>query len=313
MHHVFVTGAAGFIGSHVAEALLERGDEVVGVDAFIPNYSRAAKERNVAAALLHPNYSLLELDLRTDDFTAVLDDVDAVINEAAMPGLLPSWSNLELYAGCNLLALGRLVTACLERGVDRFVHVSTSSVYGAEAVGDESLPLRPVSPYGVTKLAGDLLLLANVHRSQFPATIVRYFSVYGPRQRPDMGYHLFIEAMLDGREISVFGDGSQSRSVTFVSDCVAATVAALDFGRTGEIYNIGGGAEITVSEAISQIAVELGVEPRIRYEAERPGDQSHTRAETHKANQDLGYEPRVDPASGLRDQVRWHIAQRANQ
>ncbi len=309
---VVVTGAAGFIGSHVAEALLERGDEVVGVDAFIPNYARAAKERNIAAALKHSSYRLVELDLRTDDLTSVLDQADAVINEAAMPGLLASWSNLELYAGCNLLALGRLVDACVERRIRRFIHVSTSSVYGAQAVGDESLPLHPVSPYGVTKLAGDLLLLANVHRFQFPAAIVRYFSVYGPRQRPDMGYHLFIEAMLDGREISVFGDGSQSRSVTFVSDCVAATLAALDSGRTGEIYNIGGGAEITVSEAISQIAAELGVEPRVRYEAERPGDQSRTRAETQKARIDFGYEPRVDPAAGLRAQVRWHIEQRAN-
>lgn len=303
---VVVTGAAGFIGSHVSDALLERGDHVVAVDGFIDNYPRAAKERNLARAMAHPNFRLVELDLRTDDLTAVLDQADAVINEAAMPGLLPSWSNLELYAGCNLLALGRLVDACLERGIGKFIHVSTSSVYGTEAVGDESLPLNPVSPYGVTKLAGDLLLLAQVHRAGFPATILRYFSVYGPRQRPDMGYHRFIEAMLDGREISIFGDGSQSRSVTFVSDCVAATLAALDSATVGEVYNVGGGVPITVTEAINLIATSLDVEPRVRYEEARPGDQSRTGADTAKARRDFGYEPHVTPEAGIRAQVNWH-------
>lgn len=309
---VLVTGAAGFIGSHVVEALLARGDTVLGLDAFISNYPRAAKERNVEAALANPSYEFVESDLRTANLGPILEGVDAVINEAAVPGLLASWTDLDLYTSCNLVALGRLVDACQKQSIARFVHVSTSSVYGSDAVGDESMPTRPVSPYGVTKLAGDLLLHAHVRRSDFPLTLLRYFSVYGPRQRPDMGYHRFIEAMIDGREIVIYGDGTQSRSVTFISDAVQATLAALDAEPGGEIYNIGGGAEITVSEAIAVIAGTLGVQPTLRYESERPGDQARTAADIGKARRDLTYNPRVSPGEGLVAQVAWHLEQRSH-
>lgn len=307
---VLVTGVAGFIGSHVAEALTARGDEVVGADCFIPNYPRSFKERNLTMLRGRAGFEFHEVDLRRADLAPLLDGVDAVINEAAMPGLLPSWTDLDLYAGCNLIAVGRLADACVERGIGRFVHISTSSVYGADAVGDESMATVPVSPYGVTKLAGDMLLLAQRRRVGLPVSILRYFSVYGPRQRPDMGYHLFIEAMLDDRPITVYGDGSQSRSVTFISDCVAATLAALERAGAGEIYNIGGGAEITVAEAIDLISQSIGRRPRLVYAAERAGDQARTHADTAKARRALGWQPTVLPEEGLRTQVEWHMSLR---
>ena len=218
---VLVTGVAGFVGSHLAERLLADGQEVVGLDCFTDYYPRPVKERNLVNLLGSPGFEFHELDLRRDDLEPVMSGVDVVVNEAAMAGLMRSWTDLDGYVSCNLLGLERLIQA--SAAVGRFVHISTSSVYGTDAVGDEEAPTRPVSPYGVTKLAAEKLLLAHVEVHGFPGTILRYFSIYGPRQRPDMAYHLFTEAMLDGRPIVVFGDGLQSRSNTFVSDAVAGT------------------------------------------------------------------------------------------
>jgi UDP-glucuronate 4-epimerase len=302
---IVVTGAAGFIGSHVAERLVADGHSVVGVDAFVDYYAREIKERNVRSLRDSPGFELVELDLRDGDLRAVVEGADAVINEAAMPGLPRSWVDVELYASCNLLAVDRLVRACREAGVPRLLHVSTSSVYGDMALGDEEGPLRPMSPYGITKLAAEQLLLAQHALFGLPAVIVRYFSIYGPRQRPDMAYNIFIEALLHDREITVFGDGEQSRSSTFITDCVEGTLRALELGRPGQIYNIGGGEVVTVREAIGIIADELGVEPRIVYAPARPGDQRHTKADTSKAASELGYRPTVAPEEGLRRQVSW--------
>ena len=217
---ILVTGVAGFVGSHIGERLLTEGHDVVGLDAFTDYYSTAVKERNLAGLLDQPGFTFHRLDLRTDPLGPALDGVEAVIHEAAMPGLPRSWQDFEGYLGCNVLAVARLLEACRAAGVQRFLHASTSSVYGLEAVGDESMPVRPISPYGVTKLAAEHLLQAHVATFGFPAVIVRYFSIFGPRQRPDMAYHRFIEAMLDGRPITVFGDGEQARSNTFVTDAV---------------------------------------------------------------------------------------------
>jgi nucleoside-diphosphate-sugar epimerase len=177
-------------------------------------------------------------------------------------------------------------------------------------VGDETTPTRPVSPYGVTKLAAEHLALAYHSEFGLPVVILRYFSIYGPRQRPEMAYSVFTEALLDGRPLTVFGDGAQSRSNTYVSDCVAGTIAALDRGQTGEIYNIGGGEEIKLLDAIGIIADEIGVEPRLVFEPARVGDQRRTAADVSKARRDLGYEPVVGPDEGLRRQVGWQAAER---
>lgn len=308
---IMVTGAAGFIGSHVAERTLADGHDVVLLDGFTDYYDRASKEANVAAAAAHPRATLHELDLRTDDLAPALDGVEAVIHLAAMPGLPRSWADMEAYTSCNLLATWRLVEAARVAGVKRFVQISTSSVYGTDAVGDETQPVRPVSPYGVTKLAAEQLVLAYVQTHGFPATILRYFSIYGPRQRPDMAYHRFIEALLGGRDLTVFGDGRQSRSSTFVADAVDGTVRALQGAEIGEVYNIGGGERVELLDVIRIIGDELGVEPVIHFEPPRPGDQRHTGADTGKAQRTFGYRPTVSPADGLRAQIAWHYARRA--
>ena len=306
---VLITGVAGFVGSHVAERLLTDGHEVVALDCFTDYYPREVKERNLVGLLRSPGFRFHELDLRIDPLEAALDGVEVVVNQAAMAGLMRSWTDFDSYVSCNLIGLHRLIEA--SRDVRQFVHISTSSVYGIDAVGDEEAATRPVSPYGVTKLAAEKLLLAQVDVYGFPATILRYFSIYGPRQRPDMAYHIFTEALMDGRPITVFGDGLQSRSNTYITDAVAATIAAIDGARVGDIYNIGGGQELGLLEAIGIIATELGVEPTIRHEAARPGDQRRTWADTTRAREAFGYRPLVAPQQGLAEQVRWQAGLRS--
>jgi UDP-glucuronate 4-epimerase len=303
---VLVTGVAGFIGSHVAEALLTRGAEVIGLDGFVNSYPRAHKEANLVALSTMPGFRFVEAELRTDPLDELTSGVDAVINEAAFPGLPRSWTELEAYVGCNLLGLARLVDACHTAGIQRFVQASTSSVYGVEAVGDETTPTRPVSPYGVSKLAAEHLLLAHVHEHGFPAVILRYFSIYGPRQRPDMAYHVFSRALLEGTPLPVYGDGRQSRSNTYVTDCVAGTLLALDRGKVGEAYNIGGGVEISLRDAIDLLAEAVGTQPQLDFQPARAGDQRRTIADTTKAREQLGYVPTVTPEEGLPLQVGWH-------
>jgi nucleoside-diphosphate-sugar epimerase len=307
---VVVTGAAGFIGSHVSERLVADGHHVVGVDAFIPYYARDLKVANLESLGPQSGFEFHEIDLRSADLDDVLRGADAVVHEAATPGLPRSWTDFELYVSCNVSATQRLLDAASRAGVGRFIQVSTSSVYGREAVGDETLPLRPVSPYGVTKLAAEHLALAYRELHGLPVVILRYFSIYGPRQRPDMAYHIMTEALLDGREITVFGDGLQSRSSTYIDDCVAGTLAALHAGRDGEVYNIGGGEEISLLAAIERLAEALGVEPELRFEPARAGDQRRTVADSRKARRDFGYEPHISPREGLMRQARWQAERR---
>ena len=309
---VLVTGCAGFIGSHLCERLLTDGHEVVGLDAFIDYYPRERKLGNLAAFADHERFAFHELDLRTDALAPAVDGVELIINEAAMPGLPRSWTDLDLYAGCNLVGLGRLLDAAEAAGVRSIVQASTSSVYGLEAVGDERLPLRPISPYGITKLAAEHLLAAHHEANGLEVTVLRYFSIYGPRQRPDMAYQLFIEALDRGDPITVYGDGEQSRSSTYVSDCVEATIRAIDGRGAGEVFNIGGGVAITLRRAIEIIAAELGVTPRIVHGDARRGDQRHTAADTTKARETFGYVPDVSPEDGLIRQVAWYRSSRAD-
>ena len=241
MSRCLVTGAAGFIGSHLSEALLAKGHDVVGMDAFIPYYPRPLKETNLRGLIEHPRFKFHELDLRTAELAPVLEGCDVVFNEAAMAGLMKSWSEFELYVSCNIIATKRLLEAARDAGTAQFIHVSTSSVYGKEAVGaPEDKPLTPFSPYGVTKVGAENLCRAFEANFGVPVTILRYFSVYGPRQRPDMAYNILIRALLDGRPFTMYGDGEQSRSNTFVADCVNATLLAFEKrdAALGEVFNV---------------------------------------------------------------------------
>lgn len=302
---IVVTGAAGFIGSHLSEALVHAGHQVTGVDCFTDYYARADKEANLATARTLPGFSFVEADLRIDALEPILDGAEVVINEAATPGLVLSWDDFDRYQSTNLSAVKRLIDACLATGVSHVIQASTSSVYGAQATGPEDSTTLPVSPYGVTKLAAEHLLLAHQHTLGLPLTILRYFSIYGPRQRPDMAYRIFAEQLRRGQPITVFGDGGQSRSNTYVTDCVAATLAALDGPRDGSIFNIGGGQEIKLLDAVAILARHLDVDPVISYGEARRGDQRRTVADITRAKDVLGWTPTVEPEEGLLAQVRW--------
>jgi nucleoside-diphosphate-sugar epimerase len=300
-----VTGAAGFIGSHLSEHLLALGHTVVGVDAFVPFYPRPAKEANLADLLPQAAFSFHELDLRTDPLRDVLDGVEAVFHLAAMPGLTRSWTEFDLYQSCNLTATQRLLEAVKELPtLRRFLLASTSSVYGRYGSGDELLPTRPISPYGVTKLAAENLARAHADEYGLPLVVLRYFSVYGPRQRPDMGYHRFIAALLNDKPVTVYGDGMQSRGNTFVEDCVTATVAAVG-APIGEVYNIGGGETATVWEILEKLEAITGCKPKVLTEPARAGDQRFTGADTTRISRHLGWQPRITLDEGLARQVAW--------
>ncbi|MFM7151414.1 MAG: NAD-dependent epimerase/dehydratase family protein [Gemmataceae bacterium] len=300
-----VTGAAGFIGSHLCEELLRRGHAVSGVDAFIPYYPRPRKEANLRDLSRHSGFQFHECDLRQDPLHEAMDGVEAIFHLAAMPGLTRSWTDFDLYQSCNVQATHRLLEAAGDlKNLQRLVYISTSSVYGRYASGDETLPVRPISPYGVTKLAGENLCRAHCDERGLPVVVLRYFSVYGPRQRPDMGYHRFIDAMLRGGIVTVNGDGLQVRGNTYISDAVAATIAVLD-APVGEIYNVGGGQSANVWEILEKLERIIDYRANIRREPARPGDQRVTGAETLKLQRHLGWVPCVDLDEGLSRQVEW--------
>lgn len=301
-----VTGAAGFIGSHLCEALLAAGHDVAGIDAFIPYYSPAIKERNLATAGTHPAFRLHRLDLRADRADEIVADADVIFHLGAMAGLVKSWTDFDLYWTCNAQATQRLLEAVsrVPRRPRRFLYISTSSVYGFFASGDESAPLKPASPYGVTKLAGEHLCHAYAEFAGVPVVVLRYFSVYGPRQRPDMGYHRFIDALLRDQPITVFGDGLQIRGNTYVADCVRATLAAVE-APPGETYNVGGGETASVWDILRHLEDLSGRRARVVQQPARPGDQRYTLADTSRLRRHLGWEPTMPLRDGLARQWEW--------
>lgn len=305
--HAVVTGCAGFIGSTLVERLLGDGVRVTGVDCFTDYYDPALKRRNLEAALAEPNFRLLELDLARDDLAAV-PDADVVYHQAAQPGVRASWgAEFAIYTAQNVLATQRLLERYRGTKLDRFVYASSSSVYGdAEKypTGEDLLP-RPFSPYGVTKLAAEHLVLLYGRNFGLPVTALRYFTVYGPRQRPDMAFHRFCRSMVRGEPIVVYGDGKQTRDFTFIADAVEANVRAWKQSAPQGVYNVGGGSQVDVLEAIAILERALGVKAKIDFQPRPPGDPMRTRADATRIRADLGFAPTTPIEEGLRAEAEW--------
>ncbi len=304
-----VTGAAGFIGSHLSERLVRDGYRVVGVDCFTDYYARAIKENNLATLREHPRFRFIEADLREMDLSALLDGASYVFHQAAQAGVRASWGETFcVYTDLNILATQRLLEAALRVDtLQNFVYASSSSVYGDSAVLPlhEDSPLQPLSPYGVTKLAGEHLARLYAANYGLPTVSLRYFTVYGPRQRPDMAFHKFLRAIHTGRPIELYGDGEQTRDFTFVSDAVEANVLASQRGEPGSYFNIGGGARVTVNQCLDLLRQITGRQVEVHYTEAQKGDMRHTWADTTSANSRLGFDPKVGLTEGLAAENRW--------
>jgi UDP-glucuronate 4-epimerase len=303
-----VTGAAGFIGSHLCQRLVGDGWRVRGVDCFTPYYDPAQKERNIAGLSRDPRFDLERVDLGHVDLAPLLAGVDTVWHLAAQAGVRSSWGqSFEEYTAQNVNATQRLLEAAVGHNLGRLVCASSSSVYGEAPVYPmpEDGPLRPISPYGVTKLAAEHLarLYALAHR--VPTVSLRYFTVYGPRQRPDMGFHRFLRAVLEGGELILYGDGSQTRDFTYVDDVTEANILAAEHGEPGGVYNISGGSRVTVREVIALLERITGKEARVVLRPRQSGDPHDTGGDSSRASKQLGYIPRVGLEEGLGRMAAW--------
>lgn len=305
---ILVTGVAGFIGSHLAEKLLSVGYEVVGLDCFTDYYPRRIKESNLSKLRDSKAFFFHDEDLLRTDLTAFLKEVDVVFHEAAQAGVRASWgSSFRIYTENNVRATQCLLEASKETKLKRFIYASSSSVYGdAESYPThEGIKPMPISPYGVTKLAGEHLCYLYHKNYGIPTVSLRYFTVYGPRQRPDMAFSKFIRAILRDEEIVIFGDGEQTRDFTYVDDIIEANVSALEAQVIGEVLNVGGGSRITVNDTIHIIEDVIGKQAKTKYIEKQKGDVHHTGADISKACKLLGYKPAYDLKKGIANEVDW--------
>jgi nucleoside-diphosphate-sugar epimerase len=305
-----VTGVAGFIGSTLAERLLASGADVVGIDSFTDYYPRPVKERNLSALRGHPCFHFVESTIQEADLNRLLADRSHVFHLAAQAGVRKSWGrDFGVYTKNNIEATQVLLEACANaKGtLERLVYASSSSVYGDDAplpMREDTLP-QPISPYGVSKLAAEQLCYLYHVNYGVPAVSLRYFTVYGPRQRPDMGFHRFLRATLLGDPITVYGDGEQTRDFTFVADAVRATIDAATRGVPGRVYNIGGGSRVSVNQVLAMIERVSGRRPVITRDPAQKGDMRHTYADTGLAKTDLGFVPTVGLEEGLAAEHAW--------
>ncbi|HEX2311968.1 MAG TPA: NAD-dependent epimerase/dehydratase family protein [Vicinamibacterales bacterium] len=303
-----VTGVAGFVGSHLGERLLDGGAEVLGIDCFTDYYARPLKEANLAPLRARDRFSFVETAIQAAPLDRLLDGVTHVFHLAAQAGVRKSWGrDFEIYTTNNIEATQVLLEACVGKPLVRLVYASSSSVYGdavAIPMREDAMP-QPLSPYGVTKLAAEHLCHLYSANHGVPATSVRYFTVYGPRQRPDMAFNRFLRAALQGDSISVFGDGGQTRDFTFVADAVAATLAAGERGVPGRAYNIGGGSRVSLNEVLDIVGRVTGKALQINRGPAQKGDMRDTYADTALAKADLGFRPTVSLVDGLAEEYRW--------
>ena len=302
-----VTGAAGFIGSQIAKSLLNRGDEVIGLDCFLDSYPRSFKEDRIRSLIDYEDLEFTEDDILSVDLPRLLDRADIVIHEAAQPGVRSSWGdNFQSYSRNNIDATQKLLEAAKDSRIKKFVYASSSSVYGnaEELPTKEDSPTKPVSPYGVTKLAGEHLCHLYWKNFGVPIIILRYFTVFGPKPRPDMAHTIFSKAILSGERIQMFGDGEQSRGFTYVSDIVDATLNAANSQITYDVFNIGGGVTATMNEMVRILEEIIGKKAIVSYVESRKGDVTHTYPDISKAKRLLDYHPKVGLREGLVEVVR---------
>lgn len=304
-----ITGCAGFIGSHLTESLLDDGVEVIGVDCFNDNYGRGEKLRNLRCFADWEAFEFAPIDLARGDLDDLVAECEVIYHLAAQPGVRPSWGQrFESYVRNNVLATQHLLEAATRHPVERFVYASSSSIYGqAERfpTPEDAIP-RPLSPYGLTKLSGEHLCQLYHANLAVPTVSLRYFSVYGPRQRPDMAFNIFCRAAIERRPLQVFGDGLQTRDFTYVGDVVAATrAAAITSDAAGSIYNIGGGSRVSLAEAIGRLEQIVGAKLEVDHGPWERGDARDTGADTSRARAELGFEPQTPLDDGLAAEFEW--------
>jgi UDP-glucose 4-epimerase len=305
---ILVTGAAGFIGSHLAERLIKEGYEVRGVDSFLDYYPRMIKEHNIKSLNGKKGFEFIEGDILGLDLDKLLGGIDAVFHQAAIAGVRSSWGvRFDEYVRNNISGTQLLLEACKDRRLKKFIYASSSSVYGDsdELPIKETSPARPVSPYGVTKLSGEQLAYLYYKGYGVPVVSLRYFTVYGPRQRPDMAFHKFLKAVITGGGIDVYGTGEQTRDFTFIGDAVDANISAFSKGIDGEAYNVGGGSRIKLIECIRIIEEISGKKANLKFGDSQRGDARHTYADVSKAKKDFGYSPAVGIREGLTEHYNW--------
>ena len=303
MIKVTVTGACGFIGSHLTTKLIELGFHVVGIDCLDDNlYSRSVKESRLKSLKQLSNFDFANINIATDELDSSISDSKFVFNLAAIPGQVLSWKLFDKYVESNILGTKKVIDSCIRNKVTKIIHASTSSVYGKFAVGDELQDTNPISPYGITKLAAENLLFALTSSNNLDFTILRYFSVYGPGQRPDMAIQRFLTAIKMGQEINITGDGTQKRDITYVQDVVEATISASSITEEKQIFNISGGKQFTLNQIIDECFNVSGLKSKINY-VDRPiGDQEETFGDISKAQKLLGFNPTFDIKTGLSNQ-----------
>ena len=305
-----VTGAAGFIGSTLTTELLQQGEEVIGIDEFNDYYDPAFKRNNVANLKNYPGFQLVEAEIQSLDWKSLLKDIDIVYHQAAQAGVRASWGEgFQAYTELNINATQKLLEAAKDTSsLKRLVFASSSSVYGDAATlpTHEGICPKPVSPYGITKLAAEQL--GRLYHKNFgvPFVALRYFTVYGPRQRPDMAFHKFFKAVLEDEAISIYGDGQQTRDYTFVADAVAANICAAKAEKAvGEVFNIGGGSRVVLTEVLDTIEEIVGKPVKRKHIEKARGDARHTAADVSKAKQILGYQPQISLREGLTREWEW--------